>query len=228
VAAVLAAVTFVEPYWGQGKRVVFGLTFYTVHALSAILIAVGGELALVHLERVEPAVPALLTRLPETPYGVRARAEALWRATLHVADMPAHIYTARAAACSANAMRVSYYWYYALGMTYFWVLATPTAAFIFGVYLALSSLVGRHMDEAFSSLRIPNWKNFLKFHIDAAGRLHMYAVGIEKIPRHWELDPQREADAPSRWRPVGRPTELKLVDYLCLPPLPLRQLAGQK
>ena len=53
------------------------------------------------------------------------------------------------------------------------VLGGPVGAFILGVYLFVSIRVfGRHGNEAFSSLRIQDFKQWLRLRIDAAGGAH--------------------------------------------------------
>jgi Calcineurin-like phosphoesterase len=60
-------------------------------------------------------------------------------------------------------------------------------AIIMGIYLYISQAVfRRHSQEAFSSLRIADYKSFLRFHIDATRALNIYAIGLDRIPRHWE------------------------------------------
>lgn len=58
---------------------------------------------------------------------------------------------------------------------------------IMGVYLFVSlNLFGQHGSEAFSSLGIEDWKNFLRMKIDANGDLTIYPVGIRRVPRKWK------------------------------------------
>jgi Calcineurin-like phosphoesterase len=60
-------------------------------------------------------------------------------------------------------------------------------AFIMGLYLLISmNVFGRHSNEAFSSLAIQDWKNFLRLHIDNTGNLTIYPIGIKRVPRRWE------------------------------------------
>lgn len=57
---------------------------------------------------------------------------------------------------------------------------------VLGLYLLVSlNVFGRHHNEAFSSLAIADWKNFLRLHIDARGTLRIYPVGIDRVPRAW-------------------------------------------
>jgi hypothetical protein len=57
---------------------------------------------------------------------------------------------------------------------------------IMGTYLFISlNFFGRHSNEAFSSLSIPDWKNFLRMRITADGDLTIYPIGIPKVPRVW-------------------------------------------
>jgi len=45
------------------------------------------------------------------------------------------------------------------------------------------NLFGFHALEAFSSLRIQDYKHFLRFHIDERGRLEIFPLAIRKVPR---------------------------------------------
>jgi len=57
---------------------------------------------------------------------------------------------------------------------------------VLGAYLFVSlNVFGRHHNEAFSSLAIPDWKNFLRLHIDDSGALRIYPIGIDRVPRTW-------------------------------------------
>ncbi len=59
-------------------------------------------------------------------------------------------------------------------------------SFIMGVYLLVSlNVFGRHSNEAFSSLRIGDWKHFLRLKIAANGDLTIYPIGIRRIARDW-------------------------------------------
>ena len=60
-------------------------------------------------------------------------------------------------------------------------------SFIMGLYLLVSlNLFGRHWNEAFSALAIPDWKHFLRLHIAENGDLTIYPIGIQRVPRRWE------------------------------------------
>jgi hypothetical protein len=57
---------------------------------------------------------------------------------------------------------------------------------ILGLYLLISlNGFGRHHNEAFSSLKIEDWKHFLRLRIDAHGDLTIFPIGIERVPRKW-------------------------------------------
>ena len=45
---------------------------------------------------------------------------------------------------------------------------------------------GRHGNEAFSSLKIQDYKNFLRLHIDRQGGLLIYPIGLTRVPRAWK------------------------------------------
>jgi hypothetical protein len=67
-----------------------------------------------------------------------------------------------------------------------WVIGSV----IMGIYLLVSlNVFRRHSNEAFSSLAIEDWKNFLRMKIDVAGNLTIYPVGIKRVPRRWTPRP---------------------------------------
>lgn len=57
---------------------------------------------------------------------------------------------------------------------------------IMGLYLLISvNVFGRHSEEAFSSMRIEDYKHFLRLHVGRDGRLTIWPVKIERVPRRW-------------------------------------------
>jgi hypothetical protein len=81
-------------------------------------------------------------------------------------------------------------------------------SFIMGLYLLISlNVFGRHSNEAFSSLAIQDWKNFLRLHIDKNGDLTIYPIGIRRVPRQWkargkgETGPELVSDDPRASEP---------------------------
>ena len=67
------------------------------------------------------------------------------------------------------------------------VLGAAIGSIILGIYLLISlNVFGMHRNEAFSSLRIQDWKGFLRFQITPDGTLHAYYLGFKKIPRSWK------------------------------------------
>lgn len=64
-------------------------------------------------------------------------------------------------------------------------------SFIMGTYLYISlNRFGHHANEAFSSLAIPDYKNFLRFRIEANGDLTIFPIGIRRVPRKWKRQPE--------------------------------------
>merc|ERR1711990_764697 len=62
------------------------------------------------------------------------------------------------------------YTYIALELAWLWTFSCSACAFVFGMYLFVSvNYIGVHWNEAFSSLRIANFKNFVKMKVDASG-----------------------------------------------------------
>ncbi len=58
------------------------------------------------------------------------------------------------------------------------------AATVMGLYLLISlNVFGKHWNEAFSALRIEDYKCFLRVHIDGTGKLTVYPIGLNEVPR---------------------------------------------
>ncbi len=78
-----------------------------------------------------------------------------------------------------------------------------SGSLIVGLYLLVSfSVFGRHSEEAFSSLRIQDHKNFLRMHIGADGGLTLYPIGLDRVPRRWRARREDErALTPSAFLP---------------------------
>ena len=61
---------------------------------------------------------------------------------------------------------------------------------IFGLYLFISLyFFKRHANEAFSSLAIPHYKNFLRIKISRDGSITVYPIGLTTTPRDDRTDP---------------------------------------
>jgi hypothetical protein len=68
------------------------------------------------------------------------------------------------------------------------LLGFVVGLFIMAFYLWFSlNVLGRHSNEAFSSLQIEDWKNFLRIRLDSQGALTIYPIGIDRVPRAWRV-----------------------------------------
>ena len=77
----------------------------------------------------------------------------------------------------------------------------------FALYLFLSHfLMGIHDNEVFAVQSIPDYKHFLRLHIDREGALTIYPIGLRQVPRRWRYRP--EAAAGEAWfEPEGTPVQ---------------------
>ena len=90
---------------------------------------------------------------------------------------------------------------------------------VMGVYLLISlNVFGRHSEQAFSALRIEDFKLFLRIHIDRAGALSIYPIRIDKVPRRWRRREEGDTSTPSRVVP-DEPLEPALIE----PPIVVRE-----
>ena len=92
-------------------------------------------------------------------------------------------------------------------------------ALIMGLYLYISlRFFGRHANEAFSALRIPDYKNFLRLHIGRDGALTVFPIGVDRVPRKWAPLPDA-ADTEPQYSPAeGQALEPRLIE----PPIVVR------
>ena len=66
------------------------------------------------------------------------------------------------------------------------VLGAIVGSFILGFYLFVSiRIFGRHSTEAFSALRIQDFKQWLRLRIDSTGALTIYSIALDRVPRRW-------------------------------------------
>jgi hypothetical protein len=91
-------------------------------------------------------------------------------------------------------------------------------AFLLGIYLLISLRVfGRHATEAFSSLRIQDYKEWLRIKVEPDGALRLFAIAIDRVPRRWI---HRKRGERERLEPFdARATAPRLIETLTIRPL---------
>ncbi|KAM3366640.1 hypothetical protein ACQJBY_015806 [Aegilops geniculata] len=169
------------------------------------------------------------------PTGLRTRLEQ-WTLGLYPAcikylmsafDVPEVMAVTRINICKNGMMSLSrsvLIMYYTSVFIYFWIFSTPVVSLIFGSYLYICiNWFHIHFDEAFSSLRIANYKSFTRFHIKKDGDLEIFTLAVDKVPKDWKLDPKWEAEErgphqlshhrryPSKWRSASSPDPVRSV-----------------
>lgn len=83
-------------------------------------------------------------------------------------------------------------------------------SFVFGLYLLLSiNVFGRHWNEGFSSLKIQDYKNFIRLRIDPDGSLTIFPIGIERVARRWR---ERPGGGCPKYEPVQPYSEPFLIE----------------
>lgn len=76
------------------------------------------------------------------------------------------------------------------------LLAGLASASVFGVYLWYAGkYLPEQSNDVFSALAIEDYKNFVRLHIDRGGKIHVYAVGIRRVPRAWRANPDTSPSA---------------------------------
>lgn len=253
-ALALCSVSFVPVKVSRSKRIVIGLLHFAAHLTSAIaymiLLEIGIETCVRHGLLGTSEYHSLYSfyhtkegeHFPD-PTGLRARME-YWTMGFYPAcikylmaafDVPEVMAVTRANICKSgmdSLPRGFVLAYYTSVFLYYWVFSTPVVSWVFGSYLyACINWFHLHFDEAFSSLRIANYKSFNRFHINSDGDLLVYTLAVDKVPKEWALDPKWESEqknklsydweCPSQWTPVGdlrdRFSKVHVIDSFVIP-----------
>lgn len=73
-----------------------------------------------------------------------------------------------------------------LGLAVLFLAGWLVSSLIMGAYLLIAiNGFGRHCNDAFSSLRVEDYKHFLRLHIRRDGALVIYPIGLPRVPRRW-------------------------------------------
>jgi hypothetical protein len=64
------------------------------------------------------------------------------------------------------------------------LLGGIVAGLVWGAYLTICCLFGMHCDQAFASMGIPNFKNFLRLKVEP-NKLTIYPIGLKRTPKRW-------------------------------------------
>ena len=127
----------------------------------------------------------------------------------------------------------------ALGMVGLWLVAVPAVAAVgyvggsliyAGVLVFLHVVLGprapEHANEVFASQGIKDYKNFLRLHVGRDGRLTVYPLGVDHVPRAWQYQGRSTKDP---WfKPVDREAEVRLIDGPLEYPRPVAPSAGDR
>ncbi|THG09873.1 hypothetical protein TEA_008692 [Camellia sinensis var. sinensis] len=234
----ITAFTFVPSKISRKRRLIIGILHVSAHLAAALILMlvleIGVEICIRHKLLATSGYHTLYEwyrsveseHFPD-PTGLRARIEQ-WTFGLYPAcikylmsafDVPEVMAVTRNNICK-NGMealsRGGAVIYYSSVFLYFWVFSTPVVSLVFGSYLYICiNWLHLHFDEAFSSLRIANYKAITRFHINHGGDLEVYTLAVDKVPREWKLDPQWDGEPrqpqqlshlrkfPSKWRALS-------------------------
>lgn len=256
---VMSSFSFVPSKLSRKRRAIIGVLHVFAHLSAALTLMLLLELAIEICIRNRLLATSGYHTLYEwyhsmesehfpDPTGLRARMEQ-WTFGLYPAcikylmsafDVPEVMAVTRINICK-NGMqslsRVGAIIYYASVFLYFWVLSTPVVSLIFGSYLYICvNWFHLHFDEAFSSLRIANYKSYTRFHIKLNGDLEVYTLAVDKVPKEWMLDPEWDSEVrgpqqmshhrkfPSKWRAASGTDPLnsvRIVDHFVIERTPI-------
>ncbi|CAL9114718.1 unnamed protein product [Musa textilis] len=207
----VASFFFLPTKLSRKSRAVIGVLHVSAHMFAALILMLLLELAIDICVRNRLLATAGYHTLYEwyrsmesehfpDPTGLRARIEQ-WTFGLYPAcikylmsafDVPEVMAVSRSTICRKGIEtlpRGGAIIYYASVFLYFWVLSTPVVSLVFGSYLYICiNWFHIHFDEAFSSLRIANYKAFTRFHITPTGDLEVFSLAVDKVPKDWKLD----------------------------------------
>lgn len=94
------------------------------------------------------------------------------------------------------------------------VSGAVVGGFVLGLYLLISvGVFGRHANEAYSALRIQDFKQWLRLRIDREGVLTGWCFAIDRVPRRWGNDESGRPQADD-----ARATQPRVVDQFSVRP----------
>ena len=94
------------------------------------------------------------------------------------------------------------------------VLGGLLGSYIYTLYLFVMQVAfKKHPTHAYSAFRWEHHRNFLRLHIDHAGVLTIYPIGVRRVPRRWRYVAEADREPSQGWfEPVDRPIEPHLVE----------------
>jgi hypothetical protein len=78
----------------------------------------------------------------------------------------------------------------------YWPVAGFVASQVTAAYLLVAGAFGVNLNELFAGQGIEDAKSFLRMHITADGTLTIYPVGVDRVARDWQANPDQTADSP--------------------------------
>lgn len=252
----VTAITFVPSKVSRKRKAIIGILHVSAHLSAALILMLLLELGIETCIRHKLLATSGYHTLYEwyrsvesehfpDPSGLRPRIEQ-WTFGLYPAcikylmsafDVPEVMAVSRSNICK-NGMdslsRGGAAIYYASVFLYYWVFSTPIVSLVFGSYLYICiNWLHIHFDEAFSSLRIANYKSFTRFHINTKGDLEVFTLAVDKVPKDWKLDPSWELESkqrpnlishqrkyPSKWKSVSPHQDpvktVRIVDHFVI------------
>ena len=92
------------------------------------------------------------------------------------------------------------------------VVGAVVGSLVFAAFLFLwFTLFGWNSTEAFSSFRYSGYKNFLRIHV-TKDAVTVYPIGIDKICKKWDYDPDAKSAEASWLKPSTRTIETRLIE----------------
>lgn len=251
----IGGIYLVPPKVSRKSRVAIGLLHFSAHLSSALilmlLLELGVEMCIRHNLLATSGYHTLYEwyrqveseHFPD-PTGLRYRVQQ-WTFGLYPAcikylmsafDVPEVMAVSRTNICKYGMESISRggaVIYYASVFLYFWVFSTPVVSMVLGSYLYVCvNWFHIHFDEAFSSLRIANYKSFTRFKINKEGDLEVFTLAVDKVPKGWKLDPKWEGESktektmshelsrPSKWKAERSHQDplatVKIVDHFVI------------
>lgn len=77
------------------------------------------------------------------------------------------------------------------------VIGSVSAGLLVGIYFTFTNLHwGFHQEGAYSSIRVEDYKNFLRLHITQQGDLNIYPIGVDRVVKDWAYIPEANEGQP--------------------------------
>jgi len=97
---------------------------------------------------------------------------------------------------------------------------------LFGLYLFVGNNFGFHRNDVWAAQAIPDFKSFLRIHLDHEGALTIYALGVRRVCRSWSFQP-KATHGEAWFAPANGGIPIEVIERITVEPVKKEQSVVQ-